>query len=135
MKPRITFAVVPDPIRADCLPVAVLNVMADEGLLTRFQNLWGEQTGDCHEIAGALYADIISAGVPGDWQWYVGRCPNIGDHSWIECDGWAIDAANGSTTRPVVVMPSRDYRKDKSNIALAMQGGGKRIGEAKATTI
>ena len=33
-----------------------------------------------------------------------------GLHSWIECDGWAIDAANGGTGRPVLFVPTADYR-------------------------
>src|SRR5882762_4301844 len=63
--------------------------------MTNLAKAWGKQNGDCHEIAAAIMLDIAI----GTWVWYTGRCPRIGSHSWIETDGWAIDASTAPTSR------------------------------------
>ena len=42
-------------------------------------------------------------------SWYKAECTRIGEHSWIECMGWAIDAANGCD-RSIIVWRASDYR-------------------------
>ena len=103
--------VVPDPTRPECTAAELLG----SGLMANLAKAWGEQDGDCHEIAAAIMLDIAtlqSRGAPiGTWAWYTGRCPRIGSHSWIETDGWAIDASNGAADRPIVVQEIQAFRR------------------------
>jgi len=106
----INFAIVPDPAHPDCKPLATLQTMLASGALPRFAFLWGlTDGGDCHEIAEALATDLLSS--PDDWRWIMAECkPPTGSHSWLECDGWAVDASNGKT-RPPIVQRASDYRR------------------------
>jgi hypothetical protein len=110
MTHEIKFAVVPDPAH-DCKPLATLSGMLDSGVLPTFAFLWGlTDGGDCHEIAEALSNDLTRAGHD-DWQWITADCkPPTGHHSWLECNGWAVDASNGKT-RPVLIQRASDYRR------------------------
>ena len=104
--------IVPDPSRPECCTAAEL---LGSGLMTNLGQAWGKKDGDCHEIAAAIMLDIAtlqSQGAPiGTWVWYMGRCPRIGSHSWIETDGWAIDASNGADDRPIIVQESQAFRR------------------------
>jgi hypothetical protein len=124
MKRPITFAVVPNAAFPDCEPARVLASLLDAGMLRRFSRKYGMRLGDCHEIAQALIRDLADChGAPRfKWFWYVGDCPQIGDHSWIECEGWAIDASCGCD-RPVHIQRADDYRRfiAASNIAQATE--------------
>jgi hypothetical protein len=64
--------------------------------------------GDCHDIAMALMTDLSLAGAAEGWAYVLGglRTKNgVIEHSWLEFDGWAVDAANGKC----LVVPSSTY--------------------------
>lgn len=70
------------------------------------------EPGDCHEITVALATDLLKVDPAGDeWRWITADCARIGSHSWLECDGWAIDASNGKT-HPVLIQRADDYRRN-----------------------
>jgi len=120
---KLTFAIVPDPAFPDCEPAAILETLVNAGELRRFTRQHGKRSGDCHEIALALVTSLADCKgpVPFKWQWYVGDCPDIGEHSWIECEGWAIDASNGHK-RPIIIQRAADYRRTiaATNIAMGL---------------
>ncbi len=101
---------VPDPLRPHCEPVEMLTRLMNMGRMPRFTAAWGNERGDCHEIVMAILLDLASVGIR-NWRWCRGVFDRIGDHSWLEVDGWAIDAANGSDEKPIIVMRAADYRK------------------------
>jgi hypothetical protein len=106
----VPFVVLIDADHLVCEPLAVVKALLRAGALPRFQSTWGKALGgDCHRIAGALTADLAGAGQHG-WVWCRAHCGRIGDHSWLECDGWAFDASNGCR-RGVIVMRSAIYRE------------------------
>jgi hypothetical protein len=105
----IPFMVLNDPADPICKPLSNIKTLLRAGRLQRFQKLWGRAPGgDCHAVAGALMADLTDAGQHG-WVWCRADCIRLGDHSWVEYDGWAFDASNGCR-RGVLVLPSRVYR-------------------------
>jgi hypothetical protein len=109
----IKFAVVPDAAHPECKPLATLSGMLERDALPTFAFLWGlTDNGDCHEIAEALSNDLTDnlASPRDEWNWIMADCERIGSHSWLECDGWAIDASNGKT-RPVIIQRAADYRR------------------------
>ena len=110
--PKITFAIVADPAFSDCEPVNALEILIAAGMLRRFARKYGKRSGDCHEMAYALVMDLADCrgNVPFKWFWYAGDCAQIGEHSWVECEGWAIDASGG-WKRPIVVQRATDYRR------------------------
>jgi hypothetical protein len=128
MKRPITFAVVPNAAFPDCEPARVLASLLDGGTLRRFSRRYEKQSGDCHEIALALIEDLADCHAALKWFWYVGDCPQIGEHSWIECEGWAIDASRGSD-RPIRIQRADDYRRfiAASNIAKAREKPPSRV--------
>jgi hypothetical protein len=97
-----TFAVVPGPTFPECEPAKILETLASAGTLHRFTRKYGRHAGYCHEVALALVCDLADSRLSVPFKWYVGDCPNIGEHSWIECEGWAIDASNGHK-RPIII--------------------------------
>jgi hypothetical protein len=77
--------------------------------------------GNCHEVAIALMADLIMAGISKNWYWVEGFALKSNgekwEHSWLEYDGWAIDASNHHTEPyrdedniPILVYDSDFYR-------------------------
>lgn len=48
-----------------------------------------------------------TAGISAGWIWCRAVCLRVGDHSWLEADGWVFDASN---VRPVLVLPVHAYR-------------------------
>jgi hypothetical protein len=127
--PKITFTIVPDAAFPDCEPVRALEVLAAAGALRRFMRKYGKRSGDCHEMAHALVMDLADCrdNVPFKWFWYTGNCPRIGEHSWVECEGWAIDASNGAD-RPIVIVRATEYRRmiQATNIAQAIDKPSRR---------
>jgi hypothetical protein len=105
----IKFAIVPDPIRPDCKPQTMLSGMLERGELPKFSKAWGSTPGgDCHEIAEDLCTDLVRSPSRWSWRWITAQT-KFGPHSWLECDGWAVDASNGAT-RPVLIQRASDYR-------------------------
>jgi hypothetical protein len=117
------FAIVADPAFPDCEPYTILETLISAGELRRFTRSYGKRAGDCHEIALALVCALadVKERAPFKWLWYVGDCPDIGEHSWIECEGWAIDASNGRK-RPIIIQRAVDYRRTiaAANITLGL---------------
>ncbi|OSI60342.1 hypothetical protein BSZ21_38955 [Bradyrhizobium canariense] len=73
--------------------------------------------GNCHSIVGHLRRDLAKLGLEDMFSYKRGSSLGLrtetdpeGLHSWIETDGWVIDAANGAQ-RSVLVMKVDDYRK------------------------
>jgi hypothetical protein len=71
--------------------------------------------GNCHVIVHQLYLDLKKLGIDHRFTFKRGASALLGNsddpdgqHSWIETDGWAIDASNGAH-RPVLIMPVKDY--------------------------
>jgi hypothetical protein len=108
----VIFGVVGHPAFPDCEPATILNTLVLAGVLRRFIRKHGRREGDCHEVALALILDLDDhkERVPFKWQWLIGDCPKVGEHSWIECEGWAIDASNGNK-RPIIIQRATDYRR------------------------
>jgi hypothetical protein len=85
-----------------CIPAHQLASMLDAGQLPRFAAVWAKPShdglGDCHEVASALMTDLIVAGRSAGWCWCTGVSPAHGEsgHSWLECEGWAVDTSNGA---------------------------------------
>ena len=80
-----------------------------------------ELGGDCHTIALALMADLIIARRAHSWNWLQGYEEDSNgkkwDHSWLEYDGWAIDASNLRFEKEneinILVVESKLYREMK----------------------
>jgi hypothetical protein len=77
--------------------------MPSKGKVSGFVNAFNDYTseaGNCHDAAIALMVDLTVAGYSQGWTWVQARVSfgTIGDafeHSWLEFDGWAVDAASG----------------------------------------
>jgi hypothetical protein len=72
--------------------------------------------GNCHSIVGHLRRDLAKIDLEDMFSYKRGSSLGLrtetdpdGLHSWIETDGWVIDAANGAQ-RPVLIMKVDDYR-------------------------
>lgn len=72
--------------------------------------------GNCHSIVEHLRRDLAKIDLAEMFSYKRGSSLGLrtetdldGLHSWIETDGWVIDAANGAE-RPVLIMPVDDYR-------------------------
>jgi hypothetical protein len=84
----------------------------------------GEPNGNCHIVATHIMANLIATGRSKGWVWVKGRRKGArldgSDfvHSWLEFDGWAIDASNtpnipieDSAVKTILIMDSKSYRK------------------------
>jgi hypothetical protein len=67
----------------------------------------GEPEGNCHNIALAFMTDLILAKRAQGWSWVQGesttRKPRGGtswEHSWIECNGFVVDATQKHIEKP-----------------------------------
>jgi hypothetical protein len=82
-----------------CPPAEVLARLLDDGRLPHFIADFGEPSSDgladCHQVAIALMVDLFVAGCVAGWKWCEGTSEQTGRHSWVEFEGWAIDASNG----------------------------------------
>jgi hypothetical protein len=120
LKHQIRFAVVADAAFPHCEPARILAALLHDGMLPRFKWRYGRRSGDCHDIAQALIGDLYDAGPTGvRWYWYIGECLEIGEHSWIECEGWAIDASNGIKRHAIWIQRANDYRQMMRAINIA----------------
>jgi hypothetical protein len=107
---RLAFMVAANPQLQDCAPWKLLNGLLALGWMPRLQSIWGTRRADCHEIAVAILSDISDCKPQPDlrFDWMTADC-NVGPHSWLESDGWAIDASNGIVRAPFVA-PASIYR-------------------------
>jgi hypothetical protein len=107
---RPFFVLGADPDDPECTPLLELMALLDAGQLPHFAARWGRRNGDCHEIAQLLFHDLVAARGRHRWAWSIGVTALWGEHSWLECDGWVLDAAHGKT-RPVLVMRQAAYQR------------------------
>lgn len=100
-------------------PSSMLDVLApmlSNGELRHFTEAFGKPSrdglGDCHEVALALMTDLVVAGRAAGWKWCEGLVTSDPyEHSWLEFDGWAIDASNGRAKGGrVLIAPRAWYR-------------------------
>jgi hypothetical protein len=70
---------------------------------------------NCHGITNALHRDLKDAGRAQRFAFKRGSSELLksehdpdGMHSWLEINGWVIDAANGAD-RPVIIVPTEGY--------------------------
>jgi hypothetical protein len=77
---------------------------------TCLKSFWGDHGKYCHEVACAIKIDLMRMGQNGnDWKWIIAKdCIFAAWHSWLEHEGWAIDA----TEKEIVVSPV-DVKRNK----------------------
>ena len=100
--PEIYVTQNPDKPSRECKPAELIQELLLAGELEEFAGSFGISRGDCHEITLTLVCDLAVAGKADGFYWVQGTGHFDGnpdrppfDHSWLECDGWAIDAASG----------------------------------------
>ena len=115
-KKEIHFCQCPD---GQCQPKKYLEKLHVQKKLTSFLKALNEQVNqyikenimDCHTVTQELLLAIINEGTGGEWLWchgYIkGEWTDLIMHSWLESDGWAIDAAFKHNT--VLVMNVANY--------------------------
>jgi hypothetical protein len=93
----------------DCQPATALIAMLRRGALPRFM-AFRRGVHNCHVIVEQLYLDFKEFGVDTAFAYKRGSSPVLasakdpeGLHSWIEADGWAIDASGGAAGNPIMV--------------------------------
>jgi hypothetical protein len=90
-----------DPI---CKPLVTIKSLLRAACCHAFNSRWGQAPGgDWHAVAAALMKDLAGAGQSG-WIWCRASCSKLGDHSWLECGGWAFDASNGCRRGVIVAV-------------------------------
>ena len=128
----IQFIVTPDPDNIDrpCKPVKIINELINSNrfkiaLEAIFEETpEGEVEGNCHNVAVSIMADLIAADRSKGWFWVKGRkkggmpCGSDLVHSWLENDGWVIDASNffkipfeDNDTKPICFIDAKLYQK------------------------
>jgi hypothetical protein len=88
--------------------------LLEAGQLREFMTL-RRGISNCHGITDALYRDLQDAGYAQLFAFKRGSSEKLrslhdpdGLHSWLEINGWVIDAANGAS-RPVIIAPKDVY--------------------------
>jgi len=86
--------------RRHCVPAYLLRDLHSKGALKHLisamadKPLPGEPAENCHNIAIGLMGDLMILDIANGWNWIKGKhhmWPVT--HSWLEFDGWAVDAA------------------------------------------
>ena len=88
---------------ATCVPAQVIGKLWDLGKLSAFAAAFPNARGrvddkaNCHEVSSLLLTEVAAAGEGDGWRVATGICRFKGSivvvHSWVEADGWAIDAS------------------------------------------
>jgi hypothetical protein len=99
----------------ECAPLDMILALFEVGALPRFEDAYFEyiedsQLGNCHDVAKALMCDLIAADRAHGWIWvtgYVELSTSPYAHSWLECNGWALDG----TRNQFLVLNARDYHE------------------------
>jgi hypothetical protein len=93
----------------DCEAAAVLGALLNREALPRFM-AFRRGVNNCHVIVQQLYLDFKELGIDTSFDYKRGSSPIIasakdpkGLHSWIETDGWAIDASGAASGNPIMV--------------------------------
>jgi hypothetical protein len=107
----IPFGVLYDSDHPTCPPLDELKQLIRSGQLPRLASLYGRLPGgDCSAIARVLMADLAAARLlRHEWHVAVADLPAVGEHSWVEADGWAFDLSHGDR-RAAIVMRADAYR-------------------------
>lgn len=119
----IQYLVLPDPKRPDrsCKPKEIIDRLMKSGALElsldtiTAKTPIGEVEGNCHEVAMTMMIDLIRAENHKGWVWLTGyklggkKDGSNWEHSWLEYDGWAIDASNNHERIPVEGVPILIY--------------------------
>lgn len=99
----------------DCKVAAVMSALIRKGVLRRFM-AFRLGAHNCHAIVEQLYFDFKDLGIHTQFDYKRGSSPIIaserdpkGLHSWIEADGWAVDASGGATEKPILVQRTADF--------------------------
>jgi hypothetical protein len=94
---------------------AIFTDLLEAHLLPRFVT-FRHGASNCHGIVNQLHLDLKEIGIDHQFSFkrgFAGTLKNKADpqglHSWIEIDGWAIDASNGAAGSPVLVAPIAEY--------------------------
>ena len=111
----VQIAVVQEADKPICTAAVRFANLLEYHLLPRFLS-FRHGFGNCHSIVDQLYLDLEKIGLDHLFAFKRGSSKALktttdqkGLHSWIETDGWVIDASNGATSRPVLVVPAGDY--------------------------
>lgn len=97
---QLIVAVVDTDNVADPKAAEILTDLYARGLLKTFMKVYTEHIpigseGNCHDVAFALMANLLMVGKARGWVWATGHVELLsgrGMHSWLEFDGWAVDA-------------------------------------------
>lgn len=97
-----------------------------------FEPLPGEDPGNCVEVAQGLMTDLIMAQCAQGWNLVKGhREEDRWEHTWLECDGWAVDASNSFLPVKVgkffiLIDDAHHYRRETRRISkiLTVQNAG-----------
>ncbi len=130
---KIKFYILEDPEQPNrpCRPVEIIDSLIDTKPFSvvieamTYKPLPGEETGNCHEVATALMSVLIMTRQSKGWVWVKGVKPqgkkdgSDWPHSWLEHDGWAIDASNNHAAiaeaegggLPILIYDASYYRK------------------------
>ena len=99
----------------DCAPGMAFILLLRRGALPRFM-AFRRGKHNCHAIVEQLYLDFKQNGVATSFTYKRGSTPILasrkdpdGLHSWIETNGWVIDASGGATGQPIVVQRVADF--------------------------
>jgi hypothetical protein len=119
---KVVFGVCPHPDRLRaCKPVEMLSAALEAGKLPCFCEIYGQPSpdgfGDCAEISIALLTDVFRLNGARGWLLCEGDVRPKGReywHSWLEADGWVVDAASGK----MLVMDARLYRDATRPVAV-----------------
>jgi hypothetical protein len=97
--------------RDRCSAGEAIGSLLSAGQLPHFEQVFGAPSrdglGDCHEVAMALMVDLVTAGAAEGWMYVLGRIRRTCEveHSWLEYDGWVVDASNATC----MVVPGSEY--------------------------
>lgn len=71
---------------------------------------------NCHALVDALYLDLRDIGAAHLFSFKSGSSEILksdadpeGLHSWVEIDGWTIDASGGALGNPIMMLPVEDF--------------------------
>jgi hypothetical protein len=113
----------------DCRPRRQFEALLKAEALPNFAKLWGREPGDCHKLCRFTIFDLavvkvaLHLGSEFSWVWLRSdSCRNHDGnlHSWIESDGYALDAANGCS-RPIFILPAPRWRAQLGTVEAVTQ--------------
>lgn len=119
-KPRIVVAATANwPHDPMCDVANVFGVLLQDGKLPGLE-FAHRGAHNCHAIVSQIYQDLRDAGLLAAFEFKTGYsgvlqgagCPNDGIHSWVEADGWVIDASGGGMGNPILIQQAAQYYKD-----------------------